>query len=332
MNLDVFKQLADIFNNRGYSLYLVGGAVRDYLLGKDIFDFDIVSDALPNEIKDIFPNCDDSFIKYGSVTIKYNDYKLDITTLRKEEYEGTKRIPSKIQYTKSIEEDSLRRDFTINALYMDKDEKIYDFHNGLDDLKNKLIKSINNPSIRFKEDPLRMIRAMRFALALGFTLDEKIIEAFKEDKFALNSLSQLMIYKELNKIDKEKKSILESNLDRYFSYLKGNYKIDKNKVAIHYPINTIEDLIHLRENECSLVFNYEEEYHIANHYENNIKIINSYEEYNQNKSQGIISVILIDDFALEDKNNIFSKINYSKIINTSNNTLNKLVKRMLRGE
>ena len=135
--LEIYRDLATLFDSKGFLLYLVGGTVRDYLLGKELTDMDLVTDATPSEMKEFLSNADYTFEKYGSVRLKIDDIKFDITTLRKEEGYSDFRHPNKICFTKSLKEDVFRRDITINAMYMDKDLNVIDFVGGQKDSVSK---------------------------------------------------------------------------------------------------------------------------------------------------------------------------------------------------
>ena len=172
--LELYKSLADLFSTKGFSLYLVGGTVRDYLLNKQLDDMDLVTDATPNEMKEFLNEADYTFERFGSVKLKYQDVKFDITTLRKEDGYIDNRHPNKIVFTKSLQEDVTRRDITINALYMDKDLKAIDFVNGQKDLSSHLIRMVGSPQKRIDEDPLRIIRIYRFQLETGFDIEEEL--------------------------------------------------------------------------------------------------------------------------------------------------------------
>ena len=172
--LELYKSLADLFSTKGFSLYLVGGTVRDYLLNKQLDDMDLVTDATPNEMKEFLSEADYTFERFGSVKLKYQDVKFDITTLRKEDGYIDNRHPNKIVFTKSLQEDVTRRDITINALYMDKDLKVIDFVNGQKDLSSHLIRMVGSPQKRIDEDPLRIIRIYRFQLETGFDIEEEL--------------------------------------------------------------------------------------------------------------------------------------------------------------
>ncbi len=185
--------------------YIVGGAVRDYLLNKKINDIDFVTNALISDLKLLFKG-DYSFERLGFCKILINNKYYDISTLRKEIYSNNFRHPEKIIFVNSLKEDSLRRDFTINSLYMDND-KIYDFHNGINDLNNKIIRMIANIDQRIKEDPLRILRAIRFKIQLNFIIEEELDNYIKTHLYLLKEISRYQINKELDKmknISKEK--------------------------------------------------------------------------------------------------------------------------------
>lgn len=178
--------------------YIVGGAVRDYLLNKKINDIDLVTNALISDLKSLFDG-DFSFEKLGFCKIVVNNKYYDISTLRKEIYLNNFRHPEKIIFIDSLEEDSQRRDFTINSLYMDND-KIYDFHNGIKDLNDKIIRMIGNIDQRIKEDPLRMLRAIRFKLQLNFTIEKELDNYIKTHLYLLKEISRYQINKEIDKM------------------------------------------------------------------------------------------------------------------------------------
>ncbi len=199
MNQKIYNIL-NTLNENGFESYIVGGYVRDGFLNIKTNDVDIITDALPKDIIKIFADAKINDDEYGSVKILTNKYNFDINTYRKEYYSSDKRRPDKIEYIKDLKEDLLRRDFTINTICMDKNGKIYDKLNGLTDIKNKVIKTVLSPNVKFKEDPLRMLRAIRFATTLDFNLDNTIIKYIKKYKKLLKNLPYELIMKELNLI------------------------------------------------------------------------------------------------------------------------------------
>ena len=201
-NLVAFIELAKEFNRHGYELYLVGGTVRDYLLNEPLTDMDAVSEATPEEIMAFLPDADSTFKRFGSLKYKTSDgLKFDITTLRKESSYEDSRHPSKIIFVKDLKEDYLRRDFTVNALYMNKDLKVIDYCNGQEDLKNNILRMVGNPDIRIKEDPLRILRAIRFHLMHHLDIEESLLKAMHDNFDLLRNITGAKIRSELNKID-----------------------------------------------------------------------------------------------------------------------------------
>ena len=198
----IFQQLAQQFESHGYKLYLVGGTVRDYLLDKPLTDMDAVSDATPDEIIAFLSPIDDTFKRFGSLKYKAdNNIKFDITTLRKESSYADSRHPSKIEFVKDLSIDYLRRDFTVNALYMDKDLKVIDYCHGQEDLNNHLLRMIGNPDMRIKEDPLRILRAIRFHLMHHLDIEESLLKAMHDNFSLLKKVTDAKIRSELDKID-----------------------------------------------------------------------------------------------------------------------------------
>ena len=192
------KEILEFLNKNNYQAYIVGGFVRDKLLGIESFDIDITTDATPKEIKELFDNIV-IFDEYGAVKLNYKNNIYDVTTLRKDIEYGINRKDLKIEYTSNIEDDIKRRDFTINSLYMDKDENIIDLYNGIDDINNKIIKVKGNISKKIKEDPIRILRALRYSIKLDFTIENNL---YNEIKNNINLLSNLSFYRKKEELDK----------------------------------------------------------------------------------------------------------------------------------
>ena len=164
--------------NHGYEAYLIGGSVRDLLLQKKISDLDFTTNATPEEMLKIFPKVIPVGIKFGTIIVLYKSIPIEVTTYRTDQDYNDGRHPSTVIFGSSLEEDIYRRDFTINGMAYDLSEHILMDHiNGLDDLKNKMVKSIGNPMDRFMEDGLRAIRGCRFAATLDFIIDENTKQA-----------------------------------------------------------------------------------------------------------------------------------------------------------
>lgn len=203
--ISLFLELADLFNKKGYQLYMVGGSVRDYLLNIPLSDMDLVTDATPNQEQEFLEDANYTFAKFGTIKLKYKDTKFDITTFRKEEGYVDLRHPNVVIFTKDIKEDYPRRDLTINALYLDKDLHVIDFVNGVNDLNNHIIKMVGDPLVRIKEDPLRIIRIYRFSYDLDFKIDEKLENLIKENKDLLFDLRKEKILEEISKSHNKEK-------------------------------------------------------------------------------------------------------------------------------
>ena len=223
--LQTVKNLESLFKKRGFSLFFVGGSVRDYLLYKEFFDVDLVTNATPKDMKEFLENADFTFEKFGFVKVHFEGNSFDITTLRIEEGYEDHRHPKAIRFTDKLEEDVLRRDFTINGLYMDTNLKVYDFVNGVNDLENKIIKMIGNPVRRLKEDPLRIIRAIRFSLTYNFNIDSELNSAIIECLPLLENLNIEKIKQDILKIrNSSEKEILykfvEYNIIKYLDVIK----------------------------------------------------------------------------------------------------------------
>lgn len=199
MNKEIFKKLSQLFNSHGFRLYMIGGTTRDFLLGKEVFDYDFVSDATPDDMKVFLKDAEYYFAKYGSVKVKVDGVHVDITTLRKEGAYQDYRHPSEITYVKSIDEDYVRRDFTINAIYMDENFNIIDPSNGVKDLENKIIRFIGDPQKRIEEDPLRILRAERFAKKLNFVIEENSLKAIEKNRYLLDKINPEKIKEEIRK-------------------------------------------------------------------------------------------------------------------------------------
>lgn len=195
-------ELMSIFKDKGYQIYVVGGAVRDLLMSKIVYDWDFTTDATPEEILKILP---DAYYnnRFGTVGIKFenSDRPFEITTFRTESNYQDNRRPEKVTWGKSLEEDLSRRDFTINALAHDG-QKVFDFFGGQEDIKKKVLRAVGDPQERFNEDALRMMRAVRIAGDLGFNVEDKTLEAIKSNAPLINKIAKERIKDELFKIFK----------------------------------------------------------------------------------------------------------------------------------
>lgn len=185
----------------GFSAYIVGGSLRDMLLGIKPCDYDIATSAKPEEVENIFKGyiLSDIGRKYGTIVVRINKYDVEITTFRLEGSYEENRKPCNVVFTDRIEDDLLRRDFTVNAMASDG-EVFIDLFSGRQDIEKKIIRTVNNPDMRIKEDALRILRAVRISSKLGFEIDIELKKAIKRNRNLLYNLSKERIKQEIEKI------------------------------------------------------------------------------------------------------------------------------------
>ena len=183
-------RLLEKISSYGYVAYMVGGYPRDLYLKRTFTDIDICTDATPMELHQIFSEVVTTNSEYGSVTIVFEKTKFEITTFRKEFKYKDHRRPEKIEYVDTLEEDIKRRDFTINTLCIDKEGNQIDLIGAKQDLDNKIIRTVSNPKISLKEDALRILRAIRFATTLNFTIEPKLKTYIRKYGHLLKKISK----------------------------------------------------------------------------------------------------------------------------------------------
>jgi len=189
-----------IVEDNGYEAYIVGGYVRDYILGIKSSDIDICTNAKPADIKNIFEDAIVQAEQYGSVTVIYKKVRFEVTTYRSEiKYVGNRK-PIEIVYINDLMEDIYRRDFTINSLCMNQLGEIIDPLDGRKDIENKVVRTIGNANLKMKEDSLRILRAIRFATSLNFKIDVETKKAIMDTKKYLKNISYQRKKSELEKI------------------------------------------------------------------------------------------------------------------------------------
>ena len=197
---DEVRDIMAKFAKADFEIYVVGGAVRDILMGKTATDWDFTTNATPKQILEIIP---DGFYDnaFGTVGLSIENFEkpFEITTFRTEHGYSDNRRPDKVSWGTSLEEDLKRRDFTINAFAFDGN-KLIDLYDGEKDLNNKIVKAVGDPTERFQEDALRMMRAVRIAGELNFKIDEKTFEAIKNNATLINNIAKERIKDELFKI------------------------------------------------------------------------------------------------------------------------------------
>lgn len=194
---------AIIINNlekNGYEGYIVGGCVRDCIMGINPHDWDITTSASPTEVKNIFTHTFDSGIKHGTVTVLIGKTNYEVTTYRIDGEYADCRHPVEVKFTRNLHEDLLRRDFTMNAIAYNEKDGYIDIFGGITDINQKIIKGVGEPSERFREDALRMLRAVRFSTQLGFEIEENTKKALVENVALISKISSERIREELCKL------------------------------------------------------------------------------------------------------------------------------------
>ena len=220
--------ILNVLNGSGFDAYIVGGYPRDKYLNILSEDFDICTSATPKEVAVIFKECDLSFSKFGRADIYLRGHIYQVTTFRKDICYDERRMPT-IRYVNSLTEDIKRRDFTINTLLIDSKGNYIDVCGAKEDIENKIIRTVKNASESIVEDPLRILRALRFSIKFGFVLDDELELAINSNKGLLKNISSRKIRHEIEKmmdIDEEKsKDLLKTfNLEKYCNSSNRKFK------------------------------------------------------------------------------------------------------------
>ncbi|MYL71180.1 CCA tRNA nucleotidyltransferase [Halobacillus litoralis] len=228
---EVFKPAFEVIQKieeAGGEAYIVGGAVRDFLSGSPVNDIDIATSEKPERIQEIFEKVIPVGIEHGTVIVRHRSVSYEVTTYRVEEGYEDYRHPDEVTFVRDITLDLARRDFTTNAIAMSRDGRLIDPYHGHEAIKNKRIEAVGQPSERFQEDPLRMMRAVRFASQLSFQIEKKTMEA-------LNHMSHLLQYISIERIAVEVEKIFKGS-----NYALGLQLLHTTGLKKHLPI--LEDL------------------------------------------------------------------------------------------
>jgi len=285
------------FNEAGYEAYFVGGCVRDYLLNDDFSDIDITTNALPDEVKQIFRKSIDTGIQHGTVTILINGDSFEVTTFRTEDDYIDHRTPEKVEFVSDLKEDLDRRDFTINAMALDSKGKLYDYHCGEKDLRNKIIKTVNNPNERFFEDALRMLRAFRFSSKLGFEIEENTLKAIINNAELIKFVSIERIVNEFRKLltgrgnKRSLELLLDSKLNNYIPFL------DEISKIIDFSNYTFCQSLYILSKINDISFEKLKELKLSN---KEIKQIKIYEKINKDFISNVPLEIILYNYDIED--------------------------------
>ncbi len=202
--VDILEKL----NKNGFEGYVVGGCVRDHIMGKTPHDYDIATSALPQDVKKIFDHTVDTGIKHGTVTVIADKKHYELTTYRIDGKYSDNRHPDEVIFTDRLSGDLSRRDFTVNAVAYNPQKGYVDLFGGREDIKNKIIRGVGDPGKRFREDALRMMRAVRFSAQLDFEIEKNTLDALMENHELIKNISIERIREELFKL------ILSDNAER----------------------------------------------------------------------------------------------------------------------
>lgn len=264
---DVIRETAKTLENKGFEAFLIGGCVRDLLIDREPKDWDLTTNAAPEQIQAIFP---ETFYEnnFGTVGVKTRSEVetlkvVEITPYRLEGKYSDKRHPDSVQFSQNIEDDIKRRDFTINALaYNVSKGQIIDLYKGQYDLENKIIKTVGEPGDRFEEDALRMLRAIRFSAELGFMINTETQSAIFEMKRFMNNVSRERIRDEFTKIIMSKNPMIGLMMTQKLGILEfiapvleNMVGVDQNKQAHLYDVweHSLRAMQHAADKELSLV-------------------------------------------------------------------------------
>lgn len=253
------EKIIERLQEKGFDAYAVGGSIRDSLMQKKPVDWDIATDAVPDEVISMFSdkNVIKTGEKYGTVTIAEDEGKIEVTVFRSEGGYADGRHPDWVRFENSIVTDLGRRDFTINAIAYNKDKGLVDPYNGINDIKNKILRAVGNPNERFREDSLRMLRAARFYTVLDFQMESKTKTAIKELAGNIVNVSPERVNAELFRIlmnenpTKGVKMLLDTNLLIHLmpeTHLVKEYR-KGNKIFINHMLCILKNtpkVLHIR--------------------------------------------------------------------------------------
>ncbi|MGN7468978.1 CCA tRNA nucleotidyltransferase [Brevibacillus sp. SAFN-007a] len=200
MTLDLASRILETLENHGFEAYYVGGCVRDWLLSRPVHDIDICTNAHPGDVIRLFPDHVPTGLKHGTVSVRIAGQFFEVTTYRTEgKYEDYRR-PADVRFVSELRLDLARRDFTMNAMAMNRAKELQDPFGGRADIESKLVRAVGEPLVRFQEDALRLLRGVRFAAQLGFSLEEQTLAAMRKTAPLLSHIAVERVREELNKM------------------------------------------------------------------------------------------------------------------------------------
>lgn len=242
MGIELFEKaqpILETIENNEFEAYFVGGSVRDYLMNRAIHDIDITTSATPDEVEEMFDKTIPIGKEHGTVNVVYNKENYEVTTFRAEAEYLDHRRPSEVYFVRDLKEDLQRRDFTINAIAMDRNYNVYDYFDGQRDINQQVIRTVGNAQERFSEDALRIVRGLRFQAQLGFSLDEATYSAMQDQIADIEHLSIERIiveFKKLIKGNNVSQSYHNSLNLGLFDYVPFFKELDMSETTITMPI------------------------------------------------------------------------------------------------
>lgn len=243
MGIELFEKaqpILETIENNEFEAYFVGGSVRDYLMNRVIHDIDITTSATPDEVEEMFDKTIPIGKEHGTVNVVYNKENYEVTTFRAEAEYLDHRRPSEVYFVRDLKEDLQRRDFTINAIAMDRNYNVYDYFDGQRDINQQVIRTVGNAQERFSEDALRIVRGLRFQAQLGFSLDAATYSAMQGQIADIEHLSIERIIVEFKKLIKGKnvsQSYHNSLNLGLFDYVPFFKELDMSETTITVPVS-----------------------------------------------------------------------------------------------
>lgn len=284
-------ELLKIIEKSGHQAFFVGGSVRDLLLEREIGDIDITTSASPEQIQALFPKVIPVGIEHGTVIVRHNHMSYEVTTFRLDGKYSDQRHPDHVEFISDIKEDLRRRDFTINAMAMDKQGTIIDLFSGKNDLEHRVIRTVGNGFDRFSEDPLRIIRALRFVSQIGFTVEQKTLEDMIKVKAQIESLAIERIKNEMTKffagnyIDTGISSLKKTGIYLHLPLLKDYPDLVDNLPSKLFPLGSFGEIValfHYIKKEVSVI-NWIKDWKCSNNEKREaIELSNALEHYKKN--------------------------------------------------
>lgn len=220
----IAKEIIEQIEQHGFQAYFVGGCVRDLLLGREIKDIDIATSAKPQSVMSIFKKVIPLGVEHGTVLVRHKKNSFEVTTFRIDGSYSDSRHPDEVEFIDQIDLDLKRRDFTMNALAMNKEGKMIDLFDGQADLDSRLIRTVGDGEERFEEDPLRIIRAVRFSSQLGFSIEKETLAAIRKVKHKISDIAVERVTTEMEKL------VAGEYINKGIAYLL------ETEVYIHLPI------------------------------------------------------------------------------------------------